>query len=87
MKENNLIELENNQQFLIIDKLHLDNEVYLFVSEIKTMNKKQKAKFLLEKKLDDEYYLAEVIDNEILSKLIRIVRNFKWLLDYKNVEC
>lgn len=77
MKENNLIELENNQQFLIIDKLHLDNEVYLFVSEIKTMNKKQKAKFLLEKKLDDEYYLAEVIDNEILSKLIRIVRNFK----------
>lgn len=77
MKENNLIQLENDRQFVVLDKIYLENEEYLFVSELRTLDKKNKVKFLLSKELEGNYFVAEIYDKDVIAKLIKIVRNLK----------
>ncbi len=77
MRENSIITLENNVKYIILDKVHLDNEIYYFCTKTETNDKKveDKLKFFIEKKEDNNYFLAEVKNRETLSSLIKIVKN------------
>lgn len=77
MKENSIIELENNENFIVLDKIHYENEIYYFCSKIGGKEKllNDKVKFFISKKENDEYYMAEIKDKKIISELIKIVRN------------
>lgn len=76
MKENSIIKLENNNKYIILDKLHFEGSVYYFCTKTETNERlvQDKIKFFIEKKEDNDYYLAEVQDKKLLMKLIKIIR-------------
>lgn len=77
MKENSIIKLENEEKYIILDKIFFEEEIYYFCSKtgIKNKTMQEKVKFLKEKKEGNDFYLAEIKDKELLGNLIRIIRN------------
>lgn len=77
MKENSIIKLENNEKYVILDKVFLENQIYYFCSKTEPADKllKNKIKFFIEKYDNDECYLAEVKNLGTIKKLIDIVRS------------
>lgn len=77
MKENSIIKLENNEKYILLDKIHYENNIYYFCTKTDTTDKvvQDKLKFFIEKKEDKTFYLAEVKDKKILNDLIKIVKN------------
>ncbi|MFI3261033.1 MAG: hypothetical protein R3Y13_04920 [bacterium] len=76
MNENSIVELENGDGYIVLDKIYYQNDIYYFCSKLtgNEKNAKDKVKFLIEKKENDLYYLAEITNQEDIDKLISIVK-------------
>lgn len=76
MKDNSIIKLENNEEYVILDKICYNSDVYYFCSELESNenNIKKKIKFFIEKKDNTDFYLANVTDQEVVSELIKIIK-------------
>lgn len=76
MKENTIFKLENNEKYLILDKIEYGGSIYYFSTMVEPYEKfiEKKIKFFIEKKENNNFYLGEVTDKETLTYLIDIVK-------------
>lgn len=77
MKVNNIILLEDNQKYLLLDETIYEDKKYFYAVKVTddTLQPTEKYKFLEQKQDIENVYVSEVKDEEIISALLVIFTN------------
>ena len=76
MEENSVIELVNDEKYLVLDKIILEDIRYLFCIKLNSDESVgNKNKFFKYKKENNDYFVVEETDINIITKLKKIIKN------------
>ena len=76
MEENSVIELVNDEKYLVLDKIILEDIRYLFCIKLNSDESiGNKNKFFKYKKENNDYFVVEETDINIITKLKKIIKN------------
>lgn len=77
MDINTIVTLEDNQKYLIIKEVFYEENKYflttIITKEVISLN--DKVKFFVSKEENNQTFLKEIEDEELLSKLVNITKN------------
>ncbi len=76
MKENAIVVLENNEQYVILNVVKYMNNIYYFAIGINDDYEviEDKVVFLEEKKENNDSYVCKITDESLLIELIKTLR-------------
>ena len=77
MKVDNVITLDNDKKYLLLDETKYENSKYYYAIEVDgdPLKPTENYAFLQEKKENDKYFIAEIEDDETKATLLVIFMN------------